>query len=146
MSSYDQWKTASPYDDVPEDPMLEHQELIDEVRWALMNWETKPGPWETYIKSLIKSVESLIEVVYDYDAQEQRAVADAMARDYEEIEKWPEEMKDYEKPITVICSKCGRLNEKDTKFIDIAEDIQGADVLTFKCPHCGETRKSRRYG
>lgn len=48
--------------------------------------------------------------------------------------------------IKVRCPTCGLQNEEDTKFVDIEEDIQGADVLTFICPVCGKKRKSRRYG
>lgn len=28
----------------------------------------------------------------------------------------------------------------------VEEDIQGADVVTFTCPQCGERHRSRRYG
>lgn len=53
----------------------------------------------------------------------------------------------YEPPITVICNSCGlRWNEKDVKFIDIEEDMQGRDILTFKCPICHKTTKSLRFG
>jgi len=52
---------------------------------------------------------------------------------------------EYKKRIKVKCSKCGWLYEDDVEFINIEEDIQGADVLTFKCK-CGKVRKSRRFG
>jgi len=56
-------------------------------------------------------------------------------------------MKKYKKVIKVNCSTCHEwINEKDVKFINIEEDIQGADVLTFKCPKCGEVKQSRRFG
>jgi hypothetical protein len=32
------------------------------------------------------------------------------------------------------------------KFINIEEDIQGADILTFECPHCKTQQKSKRFG
>ena len=56
-----------------------------------------------------------------------------------------EDFYEYQKPIKVKCSKCGWLNERDVEYINIEEDIQGADVLTFKCL-CGMIRKSRRFG
>jgi endogenous inhibitor of DNA gyrase (YacG/DUF329 family) len=53
----------------------------------------------------------------------------------------------YEKVIKVNCSTCHKwINEKDVEFIDISEDIQGADELTFKCPICKQVKKSRRFG
>ena len=56
-------------------------------------------------------------------------------------------MKKYRKRIQVFCSHCKMwINEEDVKFINIEEDIQGADILTFVCPDCGQTSKSRRYG
>lgn len=42
-----------------------------------------------------------------------------------------------------------RLDEKKLpkgSFEDIEEDFFGADVVTFRCPKCGNTHKSRRYG
>ncbi len=51
----------------------------------------------------------------------------------------------YDKPIKLNCKQCGWVNEKDVKFIDIEEDFQGVDLLTFKCL-CGKVRKSRRFG
>ena len=51
----------------------------------------------------------------------------------------------YKKKIQVRCKKCGFVNEDDTEFINIEEDFQGADVLTFKCK-CGTVNKSRRFG
>lgn len=52
----------------------------------------------------------------------------------------------YKKRIQVRCSECGWIDEDRTEFINIEEDFQGADILTFKCPKCGKVRKSRRYG
>lgn len=52
----------------------------------------------------------------------------------------------YEKRIKVMCSKCGWINEKDVEFVNIEEDFQGADILTFICPMCGQKRKSHRVG
>lgn len=31
-------------------------------------------------------------------------------------------------------------------FLDIEEDFDGADIVTFECPICGEQHKSRVYG
>lgn len=48
--------------------------------------------------------------------------------------------------IYVSCSNCGKIDEKKVKFINIEEDIQGRDVLTFECPTCKTTQKSMRFG
>lgn len=55
-------------------------------------------------------------------------------------------MAEYKKKIKVRCEKCGWIDENDTEFIDISEDFQGADLLTFKCKKCGTKSTSRRYG
>ena len=48
--------------------------------------------------------------------------------------------------IKIYCKKCKNYkDEDDVKFINIEEDIQGADVLTFECPDCNYVLKSRRY-
>lgn len=52
----------------------------------------------------------------------------------------------YKKQIKVLCKNCHWIDEKDTEFVDIEEDIQGADVLTFICPTCKTKQKSRRFG
>lgn len=31
---------------------------------------------------------------------------------------------------------------EDVKFLNIEEDVQGRDVMTFECPKCGESHKS----
>ena len=31
---------------------------------------------------------------------------------------------------------------EDVKFLNIEEDVQGRDVMTFECPNCGESHKS----
>jgi len=48
--------------------------------------------------------------------------------------------------IRVRCKTCGWIDEKKTEFVNIEEDFQGADILTFICPTCKEKQKSRRYG
>lgn len=49
--------------------------------------------------------------------------------------------------IKVHCKGCPQwLDEKEVKFIDIEEDFQGHDVLTFECPHCKTVQKSKRFG
>ena len=63
----------------------------------------------------------------------------------EDIDQRNFEVENNLRPIKVICKKCGYVDENDTEFINIEEDFQGADVLTFKCK-CGEVRKSRRFG
>ncbi len=52
----------------------------------------------------------------------------------------------YEKKIMVTCTSCGRIPEDEVEFRNIEEDMQGKDVLTFKCPKCGEVRSSHRLG
>lgn len=53
----------------------------------------------------------------------------------------------YKKTINVHCSNCPTwVDEDKVKFVDIEEDFQGADVLTFICPHCNTQQKSRRFG
>jgi hypothetical protein len=37
-------------------------------------------------------------------------------------------------------------DEQDVEFLDIAEDISGRDILTFRCPRCHETHTSFRLG
>lgn len=39
-----------------------------------------------------------------------------------------------------------KIDEQDVKFENIEEDMQGRDILTFKCPECGEIHKSLRFG
>lgn len=36
--------------------------------------------------------------------------------------------------------------EPGVEILNIEEDIQGADVVTFRCPICHGEHKSRRYG
>lgn len=49
--------------------------------------------------------------------------------------------------ITVICNNCGRINEGEIKEIsDVSEDVQGRDVLEFRCPKCLTRQKSLRFG
>lgn len=38
------------------------------------------------------------------------------------------------------------VDETDVELVDISEDMQGRDVVTFKCPHCAEYHKSHRMG
>jgi predicted RNA-binding Zn-ribbon protein involved in translation (DUF1610 family) len=53
----------------------------------------------------------------------------------------------HEKIITVHCQKCPAfIDEKYVEFINIEEDFQGFDVLTFRCPKCGTQQKSKRFG
>jgi endogenous inhibitor of DNA gyrase (YacG/DUF329 family) len=52
----------------------------------------------------------------------------------------------YQKVITVRCSKCGWMDEKAVKFINIEEGNWGQDILTFECPTCKKVMKSNRHG
>ena len=36
--------------------------------------------------------------------------------------------------------------EDQVEFLNIEEDFEGRDVLTFKCPVCGERHQSHRFG
>ncbi len=38
------------------------------------------------------------------------------------------------------------IDESEVKVLDIAEDIQGRDQLTFECPLCGKQHTSLRVG
>ena len=50
-------------------------------------------------------------------------------------------------PVRVYCKGCREwMNEDHTEFINIEEDFQGFDKLTFRCPQCGEISKSFRKG
>ena len=51
----------------------------------------------------------------------------------------------YERPIQVKL-KCidEWVDERTVEFVDIEEDFEGKDVLTFRCPQCGEQHRSRR--
>lgn len=56
-------------------------------------------------------------------------------------------MDDWKPTIRVYCKGCKAwVDEDDTEFVDISEDIQGADILKFKCNDCGTISESRRYG
>lgn len=35
--------------------------------------------------------------------------------------------------------------EDEVTFVNIEEDFEGRDVLTFRCPVCGEVHQSHRY-
>ena len=49
--------------------------------------------------------------------------------------------------IRVYCSRCKeQFDENNVKFLDIAEDFQGRDLLTFECPKCKTTQESLRVG
>lgn len=39
-----------------------------------------------------------------------------------------------------------KIPEDSVEFIDIEEDFQGKDILTYKCPLCGEEHRSYRLG
>lgn len=53
----------------------------------------------------------------------------------------------YKKKINVNCTQCRKWVDEDlTTFVDIEEDFQGADILTFVCPYCRTEQKSKRFG
>ena len=52
-----------------------------------------------------------------------------------------------EKMIQVFCGDCQTyFDEEKVEFVDIEEDIQGHDVMTFKCPICKKEKRSKRLG
>jgi RNA polymerase subunit RPABC4/transcription elongation factor Spt4 len=52
----------------------------------------------------------------------------------------------YKKVVKVNCKKCRRWVDEDlTTFVNIEEDFQGADVLTYICPYCRTEQKSKRF-
>jgi hypothetical protein len=43
----------------------------------------------------------------------------------------------------VVCKACGNEHEtRDVEFLNVEEDIQGRDVIEFKCPETGTVQKS----
>lgn len=55
--------------------------------------------------------------------------------------------KEYQPEVYVILSCTGdKISEQDVEFENIEEDMQGRDVLTYKCPECGQSHKSIRLG
>lgn len=53
----------------------------------------------------------------------------------------------HERKPKVHCKNCPAwVNVDDTEFINIEEDFQGADLMTFECPHCNTKQKSRIFG
>lgn len=35
--------------------------------------------------------------------------------------------------------------EHEVEFLNIEEDFEGRDIMTFKCPECGKNHKSLRF-
>ena len=62
----------------------------------------------------------------------------------------PEDFDDYEPPpptiMVILPCRNERVPEASVEFLDIAEDFEGRDVLTFRCPSCGEVHTSLRFG
>lgn len=51
------------------------------------------------------------------------------------------------RPIKVKCKECDEWKDEDkTEFVDIEEDLQGRDILTFICPDCKTKQRSLRLG
>ena len=48
-------------------------------------------------------------------------------------------------PLYVYCSQCGEVPTDEIQVLDIAEDFEGRDVVTFKCK-CGTQRESIVFG
>lgn len=53
----------------------------------------------------------------------------------------------FERPIRVMLPCIQEfMDERKVEFIDICEDFEGRDRMTFKCPSCGKTHTSLRFG
>lgn len=53
----------------------------------------------------------------------------------------------YERPIKVVLSCTGDYeDEQNVQFLNIEEDFQGRDLMTYVCPKCGQEHKSYRLG
>lgn len=49
--------------------------------------------------------------------------------------------------VVVYCSTCQEyIDEEKVEFVDIEENMVGADILTFTCPKCKKRKRSRRLG
>jgi len=49
--------------------------------------------------------------------------------------------------VIVTCQQATEyLETEEVEFLNIEEDMQGRDVMTFKCPLCGEIHKSLVFG
>lgn len=63
------------------------------------------------------------------------------------MDPWDDSSTYAERAIYVTCPRCHtRHDERAVEFVDISEDIQGRDLLTFVCPTCYETVRSYRIG
>jgi hypothetical protein len=53
----------------------------------------------------------------------------------------------HHRPVKVIleCTK-EWIDESAVEFLNIEEDMEGKDLLTFKCPVCKQEHKSHRIG
>jgi hypothetical protein len=59
------------------------------------------------------------------------------------LDAWPE----YDPEPTVLLSCCWEhAPQSEVTFLDIAEDPQGRDVLTFVCPRCHRYHTSHIFG
>jgi len=61
LDGFDQWLEHDPAMDY--DPVEDATKLVSEVRWALTNWDTKPGVWGRHIFHLIATIEELCEYI-----------------------------------------------------------------------------------
>jgi len=47
--------------------------------------------------------------------------------------------------VQVYCKTCSKwIDENTVTILDISEDIQGKDILTFDCPECHTKQDSKR--
>jgi hypothetical protein len=49
------------------------------------------------------------------------------------------------RPTILLSCNGERIDAEAVEFEDIAEDMQGRDVVTFTCPRCGQTHQSNVY-
>lgn len=71
IKGYDQWKTASPHDDEQAEEILYYDvmedadRVVNAVDKAMMDWETKPGPWKYHIDEMKRVIEELCLYIED---------------------------------------------------------------------------------
>jgi len=70
-----------------------------------------------------------------------------MGIDKTALDRWIEREPEYE-PAVVVTLTCNgdKVDEDTVEFVNIEEDFQGRDLLTFVCPVCGKEHKAYRLG
>lgn len=102
------------------------------VKFTAMVEPSKDDPKFGFFKRPTKAV--------NIDEPETR---DPLHQDY--IDASRPDAPDFDRTIVVACTDCGiDYDEKAVEVLDIEEDIQGRDVLTFNCPKGHHTKALRR--